>query len=181
MAKENIKETKVFNAKVAIFWTLILGITVLFAVLFVMRFLETRIVDSYEDIKRANLNLVVDIASEEGDYYVYIYSAKEDSNGNLVDTGKSDINKANDVLPTVFNYFNYVRRNERVLGDDPSFMRIYGYNVKNNDKDSNLKNLGLTVSDLPALVRVKSNTNIDAVLKTAGEIQKELSNIMNGK
>ena len=181
MAKENIKETKVFNAKVAIFWTLILGITVLFAVLFVMRFLETRIVDSYEDIKRANLNLVVDIASEEGDYYVYIYSAKEDSNGNLVDTGKSDINKANDVLPTVFNYFNYVRRNERVLGDDASFMRIYGYNVKNNDKDSNLKSLGLTVSDLPALVRVKSNTNIDAVLKTAGEIQKELSNVMNGK
>ena len=179
MAKENIKETKVFNAKVAIFWTLILGITVLFAVLFVMRFLETRIVDSYEDIKRANLNLVVDIASEEGDYYVYIYSAKEDSNGNLVDTGKSDINKANDVLPTVFNYFNYVRRNERVLGDDASFMRIYGYNVKNNDKDSNLKNLGLTVSDLPALVRIKSNTNIDAVLKTAGEIQKELSSVMN--
>ena len=71
MAKENIKETKVFNAKVAIFWTLILGITVLFAVLFVMRFLETRIVDSYEDIDRAKLNLVVDIASEEGDYYVY--------------------------------------------------------------------------------------------------------------
>ncbi len=179
MAKENIKETKVFNAKVAIFWTLILGITVLFAVLFVMRFLETRIVDSYEDIDRAKLNLVVDIASEEGDYYVYVYSAKEDSHGNLVDTGKTDITKANDVLPTVFNYFNYVRRNERVLGEDASFMRIYGYNVRNNDKDSNLSRLGVTISQLPVLVRIKSNTNIDAVLKTASEIQKELSSVMN--
>ena len=179
MAKENIKETKVFNAKVAIFWTLILGITVLFAVLFVMRFLETRIVDSYEDIDRANLNLVVDIASEKGDYYVYIYSAKKDSNGNLVDTGKSDINKANEVLPTVFNYFNYVRRNERVLGSDSSFMRIYGYNVKNNEKDSNLKDLQLSVSELPVLVRIKSDTVIDQVFKTSSEIQKELSGIMN--
>lgn len=181
MAKENIKDAKVFNAKVAIFWSLILALTVLFAVLFVSRFLETRIFDSYEDIENANLNLVVDMYSESGEYYVYMYSAKKDSNGKLVDTGKSDINKANDVFPTVLNYFNYVRRNERNLGSQSTFYRIYGYNVKNNEKDSNLTDTGLTVSKLPALVKINGSTGqISEVYESVSQIQKELSAIMNG-
>lgn len=182
MAKENIKEMKTFSAKVAIFWTLILGITVLFAILFVMKFMETRIFDSYEDIERANLNLVVDMASEEGEYYVYMYSAKVDANGKLVDTGKSDINKANDVFPTVLNYFNYVRRNERNLGNEATFCKIYGYNVKNNEKDSNLQAAQVTVSQLPVLVKVDGDSSsILELFTTSSQIQKELSEIMNGK
>jgi len=179
MAKENIKETKVFNTKVAIFWSLILALTILFAVLFVMRFLETRIFDSYEDIERANLNLVFDIESEEGAYYVYVYSAKVGNDGRMVDTGKSDINKANEIFPTILNYFNYVRRNERTLGDDPTFARIYGYNVKNNEKDSNLENIGVTVSQLPALVKIDGT--ITDVQIEASKIQKELTDIMTSK
>lgn len=179
MAKDNIKETKVFNAKVAIFWSLILALTTLFAVLFVMRFLETRILDSYEDIEKADLNLAYDIMSEEGDYYVYIYSAKENIEGDLVDTAKSDINKANEVFPTVLYYFNWVRRNERILGDDSSFMRIYGYNVKNNEKDTNLKKIaekyGVTVSQLPVLVKVNGTSgSLDNAFIKTSDIQKEL-------
>lgn len=182
MAKENIKDTKVLNTKVAIFWTLILAITVMFAILFVMRFLETRIFDSYEDIEKANLNLVIDMGSEEGEYYVYMYSAKLDSNGKLVDTGKTNIEKANEVFPTVLNYFNYVRRNERLKGDEESFYKIYGYNVNNKEKDSNLLAAKLTLSQLPALVKI--NGDSDAVLEvfeSASDISKELSEIMNEK
>ena len=115
------KET---NYKVILFWGLIFAITALFAVLFVIRFTETRIIESYDDIKRADLNLQLDITSGEGTYYVYMYSAKEDDNGKLIDSAKTDINKANDILPTVLNYFNYVRRNERQHGEESDFYRI---------------------------------------------------------
>lgn len=182
MAKENTKEYSRLNSKVIIFWSLILFITIVFAVLFVIRFSETRIFDSYEDINRAKLNLVVDISSEKGaeDYYVYIYSAKQDANGKLVDTSKTDIDKANEIFPTVLNYFNYVRRNEWQTA--VTINKIYGYNVKNNAKDSNLSTCGLEISQLPALVKVSGNNGtVVETFTSANQIQKELSEIMNGK
>lgn len=180
MATEVIKQPRRNNYKVMIFWALIFAITALFAVLFVVRFAETRVIDSYEDIERADLNLVYDITSEENSYYVYVYSAKENDKGKLVDTAKSDIQKANDVFPTVLNYFNYVKRNERANANNVNFMKIYGYNVKNNEKDSNLKGLDLKVADLPALVKVDGNSNsINETITSATTIQKTLSEVMN--
>lgn len=172
------KET---NYKVILFWGLIFAITALFAVLFVIRFTETRIIESYDDIKRADLNLQLDITSGEGTYYVYMYSAKEDDNGKLIDSAKTDINKANDIFPTVLNYFNYVRRNERQHGEESDFYKIYGYNVNNREKDSNLLNLDIEISELPALVLVDatgSTPNIISTRTDANGIRKDLLAIM---
>ena len=172
MAKENIKNNRI-DLKVAVFWALILAVTILFAVLFAMRIHDTRIFDSYDDLKSAKLNLTYDISSEEGDYYVYIYQAKENSAGKLVDSSKTDIIKANEVLPTVFNYFNYVRRNERSSDGVTGFYRIYGYNVKNS-KDNVLQELGLELSQLPVLVKVNDGEVSSPIIK-ANDIQKELT------
>lgn len=180
MAKEKAKEYVKMNSKVIIFWSSILLVTIVFAVLFVIRFSETRIFDSYEDINKAKLNLVIDISSEKGgdDYYVYIYSARQGANGVLADTAKTDIDKANEIFPTVLNYFNYVRRNE--WQTSASINKIYGYNVKNNDHDSNLSKSGLEISQLPALVLISgSNGDVVETFTTANEIQKELSSNMN--
>ena len=173
MAKENLNK-KSFSAKVAIFWGLILSITIIFAVLFAMRIYDTRTFDSYEDIKSANLNLSYDITSEKGVYYVYMYHLKEDASGKLVDSNKTDIIKANEILPSVFNYFNYVRRNQRQMSEDDTFLKIYGYNVRSAN-DDNLDKLGVKLSDLPLLVRV--DTEIE-VFKTVSSIQKELTSAM---
>lgn len=174
MAKEHINR---IDYKVIIFWIAILVVTIFFGVLFAMRIHDTKIFDSYEDIERAKLNLVYDIGSEEGVYYVYVYSAKE-SNGKLVDTNKTDIAKANEVLPTVFNYFNFVRRNERELENTSGFYKIYGYNVKN-AKDSVLQSLGIGLDQLPALVKVDAEASgLDKILTQANEIQKELTGLM---
>lgn len=178
MAKERIQKNRL-DFKVTIFWIAILAVTVLFAILFAMRIHDTRIFDSYDDLAQAKLNLVYDIYSEEGEYFVYVYSAKKDGSGNLVDTSKTDFVKANEVLPTVFNYFNYVRRNERALGDQAGFCKIYGYNVKNS-KDGVLTGLGLKLEQLPALVRVANGTPTE-ILTKAGEIQKALDSQRTGK
>lgn len=177
MAKEKLQNS--LNIKVVVFWVFILIITVMFAVLFGMRIHDTRIFDSYEDIEKADLNLVYDITSGEGTYYVYLYSAKESSDGKLVDTNRTDIVKANEVLPTVFNYFNYVRRNERANADNASFYKIYGYNVKS-ENDSNLKSLDLKLTDLPALVLVDGDANdiLEEPLTSVSAIQKELQPLM---
>lgn len=182
MAKTNINDNRSYNAKVIIFWALIFSITVLFAVLFIIRFSETRLFQSYNDIEKADLNLVLDINSKEGEYYVYIYSAKKDETGKLIDTASTDIQKANEIFPVVLNYFNYVRRNQREMEDLPGFNKIYGYNVKNNSNDSNLKNLELELSNLPALVKINGAT--DEVLLSyskANDIEKELTSVMNKK
>lgn len=179
MAKERISGNN-FNAKVAIFWGLILAITIIFAVLFAVRIYDTRTFDSYEDLEKADLNLVYDITSKDGYYYVYMYHTKEDENGKLVDSSKTDIIKANEVLPSVFNYFNYVRRHQKMYANDASFYKIYGYNVRGAN-DDNLIELGLKLSDLPVLVKVDGNTNKieDSPFKTVSAIQKELTNAMN--
>lgn len=175
MAKEIMKKNRL-DFKVLVFWCSILIVTVIFAVLFAIRIHDTKIFDSYEDIESAKLNLVYDIASEEGLYFVYIYSAKENSDGKLVDTNKTDIIKANEVLPTVFNYFNYVRRNERALGESENFYRIYGYNVRS-AKDGVLQELDLELDQLPALVSLNGST-IDGVYTKTSDIQKQLSQLM---
>lgn len=175
MAKENIKKNRI-DLKVAVFWALILAVTILFAVLFAMRIHDTRIFDSYDDLKSAKLNLTHDITTEEGQYYVYVYQAKENSAGKLVDSSKTDIVKANEVLPTVFNYFNYVRRNERALEGTEGFFKIYGYNVRN-AKDDVLEQLGVELEQLPVLVKVVNGTPDDTIIK-ANDIQKELAALM---
>ena len=177
MAKEHVQVNRL-DYKVIIFWIAILAVTILFGILFAMRIHDTRTFDSYEDIARAKLNLVYDISSEEGQYYVYVYSAKEDSTGKLVDSTKTDFVKANEVLPTVFNYFNYVRRNQRTQEGSSGFYRIYGYNVKNS-KDDVLESLGLKLDQLPALVRVDNTGSSDSGIYTkASDIQKQLSSLM---
>lgn len=180
MAKASTKAAKKIDYKVIIFWGLIFVITALFAVLFVVRYNETRIFDSYEDIEKAELNLVMDITSEKDSYYVYVYSARKNDSGKLVDTANSDINKANDVFPTILSYFNYVRRNERKNSDNVNFLKIYGYNVKGNEKDQNIQGLPeVDVTKLPVLVKVDGTNN--AILETfvkGNDIQKELSTIM---
>lgn len=181
MAKENNKQLDQYKAKIIVFWSLIIGITVLFAILFGIRFSENRVFKSYEDIERANLDLHYDITSEKGEYYVYVYSTKEDENGKLVDSAKTDINKANDVFPTILNYFNYVRRNERLKKDEADFHKIYGYDIKNRTKDNVFNVLyELEISNLPALVLIDGdNDSVLSVQLTAKDIQKELSDIMN--
>lgn len=174
MAKENIKKNRL-DFKVLVFWCSVLIVTAIFAVLFAMRIHDTKIFDSYEDIQSAKLNLVYDITGEEGDYFVYIYSAKKNSEGKLVDTNKTDILKANEILPSVFNYFNYVRRNERVLGKEANFTRIYGYNVKA-AKDGVLQGLEIKIDQLPVLVKVASGQT--EVYTKANEIQKQLTQAM---
>ncbi len=182
MAKENGKQLNQYNAKVIVFWSLIIAITVLFAILFGIRFSESRVFKSYEDIEKANLNLHYDISSEKGEYYVYIYSTKENEDGKLVDTSKTDITKANDIFPTILNYFNYVRRNERLMKDQENFRKIYGYDVKNRSKDDVLASLELELSKLPALVAFDGdNDSIIQIFTSAKEIQSELSEIMNKK
>lgn len=185
MAKNSTKAAHRTDYKVVLFWGLILAITALFAVLFVVRYNETRIFDSYEDIENADLNLVVDITSEENSYYVYLYSARKNDEGKLVDTANSDINKANDVFPTILSYFNYVRRNERKNDDNVNFLKIYGYNVKGNEKDKNISGLNvseITIQVLPVLVKVDgtNNTIVETFVK-GNDIQKELSSIMTKK
>ena len=174
MTKERVQNIRL-DYKVVIFWIAVLAVTIFFGILFAMRIPDTRTFDSYKDIENANLNLVYDITSEEGVYYVYVYSAKKDSNGDLVDSTKTDFVKANEVLPTVFNYFNYVRRNERALEGTAGFYKIYGYNVRNS-KDSVLTDIGLKLEQLPALVRV--NGGVEEVITKTNEIQKELANLM---
>ena len=175
MAKENIRKNRL-DFKVLVFWCSVFIVTAIFAVLFAIRIHDTKIFDSYEDIQSAKLNLVYDITGEEGQYFVYIYSAKENSNGKLVDTNKTDIIKANEVLPTVFNYFNYVRRNERVLGDSETFSKIYGYNAKT-ARDGVLQELDLELDQLPALVKVNGSI-IDGVYTKTSDIQKQLTSLM---
>ena len=177
MAKEHVQVNRL-DYKVIIFWIAILAVTILFGVLFAMRIHDTRTFDSYDDLAKAKLNLVYDINSEEGQYYVYVYSAKEDAKGNLVDSTKTDFVKANEVLPTVFNYFNYVRRNERAMEGTSGFYKIYGYNVKNS-KDDVLVTLGLKLDQLPALVKIDNTGSGDTGTYTkAGDIQKQLANLM---
>ena len=89
---------------------------------------------------------------------------------------KTDIIKANEVLPTVFNYFNYVRRNERVLGDSETFSKIYGYNAKT-ARDGVLQELDLELDQLPALVKVNGSI-IDGVYTKTSDIQKQLTSLM---
>ena len=89
---------------------------------------------------------------------------------------KTDITKANEVLPTVFNYFNYVRRNERALEGTEGFAKIYGYNVRNS-KDDVLEELGVELSQLPVLVPVVDGTPDEIFIK-ANDIQKELAALM---
>ncbi len=172
--------TKENRNKVLIFWGLILLITLLFAVLFIIRILDTRLYESYDDINDAKLNLVVDIATEEGDYFVYVYSAKKDDNGKLVDTASSDVSKAADILPTVLNYFNYVRRNQRQHGNEEGFCKIYGYNVKNNSSDNVISAdvLDVKLSQLPVLVKVSSG-GITNKYVSANDIEKALNEITN--
>lgn len=180
MAELN-KELHQRNYKVIIFWALIFAITVLFAVLFVVKILNTRIIDSYEDINREKLTLTIDITTEEGSYFVYVYSVKKDDSGKLINTAKTDISKANDVFPTVLNYFNYVKRNGKKLGKD-GIERIYGYNVNNRESDKNLEKIGVKLSELPVLVEVDGDSdNIVETIKSVSQIQKTLTDIMNKK
>ena len=185
MTKANNKQLQSNDSKVIIFWSLIIGITVLFAILFAIRISELRTFKTYEDIERANLDLHYDLASAKGEYYVYVYSTKEDENGKLVDSGKTDIAKANDVFPVIMNYFNYVRRNERLNKDKDDFFKIYGYDVKNNSKDSVftiLEQYYIDISKLPILVLVDADsTGISDVKISTKDIQEELSEIMNKK
>jgi len=174
MSKEYVKRNKL-DFKVIVFWFSILVVTALFAVLFAIRIHDTKIFDSYEDIESAKLNLVYDITSEQGTYFVYVYSAKKNSEGKLVDGSKTDIAKANEVLPTVFNYFNYVRRNERVMEGNSDFYKIYGYNARTT-KDGVLTDLGLKAEQLPALVKVINGST--EVFTKANDIQKQLSQLM---
>ena len=180
MAKELNNELHQRNYKVIIFWALILAITALFAVLFVVRVLNKRMIDSYEDINREHLSLTIDITTEEGMYYVYMYSAKKDDKGKLVNTAKTDISKANDVFPTVLNYFNYVKRKSVKMNGNSNLYKIYGYNVNNKENDSNLDLANVKLSQLPVLVLVDgSRGTVDEVYKEANNIQEELSKIMN--
>ena len=174
MNKEN-------KAKVLIFWGLILAITFLFVVLFIIRIVNTRLFESYEDIDKAKLNLVVDMTSEDGEYFVYVYSAKKDENGKLVDTPSCDVNKAADVLPVVLNYFNFIRRNQKKVETDSDVLKIYGYNVRNNANDSNLDSdhLDLELSDLPALVKITGGSGYTDKYTKANDIEKTLNEIMN--
>lgn len=156
MAKEKETEGKQINYKVAVFWTLIIAITVLYFVLFVSRAVAMKEIKNYNDIAREKLNLVGDIAikKSEGPYYVYMYSAKKEGK-RLVDTDKTDKAKATDVAPIVFNYFSYVKREGKKKED---VLKIYGYNVKNNADDANLRKLDIKLNELPVLVRVEGDS-----------------------
>ena len=173
--------TKENKSKVLIFWSLILAITFLFVVLFIIRIVDTRLFESYEDIDKAKLTLVADMTSQEGEYFVYVYSARKDENGKLVDTASSDVNKAADVLPTVLNYFNYVRRNQRSEKDNSDFMKIYAYNVKGNSNDYNLDedHLNVKLSDLPVLVKMSGGNGVVDTYTKANDIEKALSEKMS--
>ncbi len=150
MAKnDNKNNTKQVSLKLITFWVSIFAITVIFAVLFAIRFSEFRTFDSYEDIQGSKYSVMVDLnTKKDHEYYVYIYSAQIE-NGKYTDCKPADIDKAQDLHDPIFNYFNYYRRNHR---SNDELLPIYGYNIKGNTKDSILNTYSIDATKLPMLV-----------------------------
>ncbi len=158
--KEMNRDTTTEKFKLITFWVCIFAITVCFAVLFIFRFGEMKTFDSYEDIQGVDYSVRVDIKNKkDAQYYVYIYSAKEDfTTKKLTDTSNSNVSKAQNLKPDVFNYFNYYRRNYRDKSLDLS--PIYGYNVRGNKKDNvfNVSGVSATIDTLPVLVLLEQGS-----------------------
>ncbi len=171
MAHQNIKnnERHYANLKLVTFYVLLFTITVIFIVLFAIKFSETRTFDSYEDIYKSGLCVAgadakeIIKAEENNGYMLYVVSIKKNNDNKYMDTYYCNTIKAYDMLPSILNYFNFVRKNAR---QKSTILPIYMYNIAGNDKDSILTTISesktYSIKDLPMLLYVDNRESSTA-------------------
>ncbi len=173
-------EIKAKKAKIISFWSMIGFITLAFITVLVILFIETTPIKSYSDIRRDHLTLIREqmFRQDATSYYVYIYNSDS--------TNELSIEKAEELEPIVFNYFNFVKRNSRKAG----IIKIYGFDVNDlenrsciRDTDSlsridNFASLSIKEASIPVLVKV-INGVIEYSYTTIAAIQNELQNAMD--
>jgi len=177
MGKKNKKEAQNINkAKLITFWSVIGLFTIAFVVILITLFVETRPIESYDDIKEADLMLVGKelFENDESEYLVYIFASDSDNT-------KIDTFKAEELKPIVFNYFNFVKQNSR----KKNVVKIYGFDISNYNNrscvgtsDSSIEvtsfdSFQLNEKNVPMLLRF-SNGEIESRNIQASEIQEEL-------
>jgi hypothetical protein len=164
------------NLKVTAFWSLIGLFTISFVIVVIVMFVNLRPINSYSDINRDNLALVGNemFTRNEQEYYVYVYSSKDNANIDSV--------KADELNQGIFNYFNFVKHNSK----SDNVMKIYGLDA-NRGVVSNLNNyagvssfdkLKLNENELPVLLRVLDG-GIDNAKFGTNEVLQELQLAMD--
>lgn len=168
-------EIKGKKAKIITFWTMIGFITLAFITVLIILFIEIIPIKSYSDIRRDHLTLIKDqmFMQEQSTYYVYIYNSNS--------SNELSIEKAEELEPIVFNYFNFVKRNSRKA----SILKIYGFDVNDlenrsciHDTDSltrvsSFASFRIKENSLPVLVKVINGT-IENSYTTVAAIINEL-------
>lgn len=173
-------EIRTKKVKLITFWSLIGLATLAFITVLVILFIETRPYESYSDIRKDNLTLIRDqmFSQASETYYVYVYDSSN--------TNELSAEKALELEPVVFNYFNFVKQNSRKSG----VVKIYGLDVndfenrscvKNTDsytRVSRFDNFAVKASSLPLLLEIVNGV-VEYPYATISQIQEELQSTMD--
>ncbi len=173
-------EIKAQKAKIITFWSLIGLATLAFITVLIILIIETRPYTSYEDIRRDQLTLIKDQMFNQTDttYYVYVYNSKYPS--------EISAEKAHELEPVVFNYFNFVKQNSRKEG----VIKIYGFDVNDfenrscvGDTDSttgisSFASFSVKANSIPVLLEIVNGT-VEYRHATISQIQNELQDAMD--
>jgi hypothetical protein len=183
MNKKNSNLTKSNKTKLITFWSLISLFTIAFIVIIIVMFIELRPFEDYSDIKESELELVGKelFENKETEYFVYIYNSNKENN--IIDT-----EKAEELKPIVFNYFNFVRQHSR----RENVIKIFGFDVKNSVnkvvvgktnssiEQAGFENFKVNEAELPMLVLI-SDGKINSRNIYMSEIQDTLQDAMDIK
>ncbi|HHU56011.1 MAG TPA: hypothetical protein GXZ48_04925 [Acholeplasmataceae bacterium] len=165
------------KTKIYIFWSIIALLTITFIAVLITIFVQYKPIESYEDLRKSDMNLIGQemFTQNYSEYYVYIYNSNQNNN-----------NKATELQPAVFNYFNFVKRYSK----KENIIRIYGLDVNFIENRSclgteniftnvrNFSDFKVKESNVPVLVRIYQG-QIDTVDVTVNDIHNELQLAMN--
>ncbi len=172
----NIGTKAGLSYKVIGFWAAIALLTLIFIGLVIFKFVETRKIQTMNDI----INLREDqIFEQGGTYYVYIYSKVG------VTEGKEELERAQELEEAIITYLTYAKRNKEssklygmivdsgsdTYGNYGALVRgSYITQTKNVTSFSDFK---INETDIPMLIKVQGGKIVEQFLKET-DIRKEL-------
>ncbi|HHW99828.1 MAG TPA: hypothetical protein GX740_00795 [Acholeplasmataceae bacterium] len=166
--------------KVIGFWSVIALLTLLFIGFVIAKFIETRNIQTMEDMSNLREQQIFE---QQGTYYVYVYSKFG------IEGHEQILDKAAELEETIVNYLTYAKRNKEasklygmIVDSGSDNYGNYGAlvfgtqstNVRNVTSFSNFK---VHVDDLPMLVKISNGRVTDQYL-TESAIKEELQKAM---
>ena len=159
MNKKYGKQQKT-SYKSIIFWGLIALITLIFIIVIIVRFAQSRTVNSYDSLKQLQGE---EILEQSDKYLVFVYNSTTEKSSEIDNFDK-----------VVFNYISFAKRNK----SNESVFKIFGFDIVNPDnkkvvissdsgKTANISNvedfseLLIKSGDIPMLLIISGNKIID--------------------